>query len=120
MADNLPQTTLKQRREQTIVLLCEHFAQDRLEIEEFESRLDRAHRAATVADRDALLHALPAAPPSAPQASGRDATRDALSRRTRAVADAVRDSRTLLAVMGGVERKGRWTPARRNVVIVIM
>src|SRR5688572_6985604 len=119
MADNLPQTTLKLRREQTIVLLCEHFAQDRLEIEEFETRLDRAHRAATMAELDALLQDLPAPAPAAPEPSGHDA-RDVLARGTRAVADAMRDSRTLLAVMGGVERKGRWTPARRNVVIAIM
>jgi hypothetical protein len=34
----LPQSTLKQHRDQTIVLLCEHFAQDRLEVEELEIR----------------------------------------------------------------------------------
>jgi hypothetical protein len=120
MTDNpVPQTALKQRREQTIVLLCEHFAQDRLEVEEFEARLDRAHRAVTVADLEALLQDLPAAAPSAPEPATREA-RDILARGMGAVADAVRDSRTLLAVMGGVERKGRWTPARRNVVIAIM
>jgi hypothetical protein len=119
MTDNLPQTTLKLRRDQTIVLLCDHFAQDRLEVEEFEARLDRAHRAATVAELDALLQDLPAITTPAPETSGRDA-RDMLARGTRAVAEAVRGSRTLLAIMGGVERKGRWTPARRNVVIAVM
>jgi hypothetical protein len=111
----LPQSTLKQQREQTIALLCEHFAQDRLEVEEFESRLDRAHRATTAVELEALLHDLPAPVPPVPAPA-----RDALARGTRAVADAVRDSRTLLAFMGGVERRGRWTPARRNVVISIM
>lgn len=112
----VPQTMLKQRREQTIVLLCEHFAQDRLEVEEFESRLDRAHRAATVAELEVLLQDLPAPAPPAPEPPARDA----FARGTRAVAEAVRESRTLLAIMGGVERKGRWKPARRNVVIAVM
>jgi hypothetical protein len=113
----LPQVTLKQQREQTIALLCEHFAQDRLEVEEFETRLDRAHRATTAAELEALLQDLPAPAPPAPTPTP---ARDALARGTRAVADAVRDSRTLLAFMGGVERRGRWTPARRNIVIAIM
>jgi Domain of unknown function (DUF1707) len=112
----LPQSTLKQHRDQTIVLLCEHFAQDRLEVEELETRLDRAHRATTAAELEALLQDLPAPAPAAPP----PASPDAWARGTRAVAEAVRDSRTLLAFMGGVERRGRWTPARRNIVIALM
>src|SRR5918996_4048177 len=110
----LPQVTLKQQREQTIALLCEHFAQDRLEVEEFETRLDRAHRATTAAELEALLQDLPAPAPPAPTPTP---ARDVLARGTRAVAEAVRDSRTLLAFMGGVERRGRWTPARRHILI---
>jgi hypothetical protein len=112
----VPQSTLKQHREQIIVALCEHFAQDRLEVEEFETRLDRAHRATTLAELDTLVQDLPAPAPAAPA----PVTRDALARGTRAVAEAVRDSRTLLAFMGGVERRGQWKPARRNIVIAIM
>jgi hypothetical protein len=114
----VPQTTVKQHRERTILLLIEHFAQDRLEVEEFESRLDRAHRAATAAELDALLQDLPAPAEPAPTSTPR--ARETLARGTRALADAVRESRTLLAFMGGVERHGRWTPARRNIVIAIM
>ena len=113
----LPLSQLKQHRERTIVLLCDHFAHDRLEVEEFEQRLDRAHRATTPAELSALLTDLPA--PAAP-ATPTSPSRDALNRGTRAVAEAVRESRTLLAIMGGVERKGRWTPARRNIVIAVM
>ena len=36
------------------------------------------------------------------------------------IPNAIRDSRTFLAFMGGVERRGNWKPARRNVVIAIM
>src|SRR5919108_3541592 len=96
----VPQSTLKQHRERTIALLIEHFAQDRLEVEEFESRLDRAHRAATSGELDALLQDLPAPAEAAPA----PATREALARGRRALTEAVRESRIVLAVMAGVER----------------
>jgi hypothetical protein len=113
----VPQVPLKERRERTVARLCEAFAEDRLEMDEFESRLDLAHRALTPADLDVLVQDLPAkaAAPSAPTPG-----RDAVARGGRALADAVRDSRTLVAFMGGVERRGSWAPARRNVVIAIM
>lgn len=113
----LPQTSVKQKRELTIERLCEHFARDRLELQDFESRLDRAHRATTLPELDELLRDLPA-PSAAP--TPEQQTRDAIARSARAVTEAIRESRTLLAIMGGVERRGRWDPARRNVVIAIM
>jgi hypothetical protein len=109
--------TLKQQREQTIVLLCEHFAQDRLDVEDFEARLDRAHRATTPVELTTLLEDLPAPAEAAP---AQTPARDALKRGSQALAEAVQDTRTLLALMGGVERKGRWTPARRNIVVALM
>src|SRR5690606_38729939 len=89
------------------------FAQDRIELAELETRIDLAHRAATPADLETLLADLPApaAAAPAPAASPSAATR---------MTEAIRESRTMLAIMGGVERRGTWTPARKNVVIAIM
>lgn len=108
----LPQVQLKERREHAIAVLCEAFAQDRLELAELETRIDSAHRAATAAELDALTADLPTpeAPPSTTPASAP----------ARRVGEAIRDSRTLLALMGGVERRGNWAPGRKNVVIAIM
>src|SRR5690554_3838079 len=108
----LPQVTLKEKREITIARLCEAFAQDRLEMAEFESRLDVANTAATAGELDALLADLPATPPPQPM--------PAVESAGLGVRDAIRDSRTFLAFMGGVDRRGNWGPARRNVVIAIM
>jgi hypothetical protein len=114
----LPQLHLRDRRESTIAALCEHFAADRLDITEFENRLDEAHRARTSAALDALLQDLPAPrsrmEPAAPDPGGE------LARRGRELGAAVRDSRTLIAFMSGVERRGHWTPARKNVVVAVM
>jgi hypothetical protein len=115
----LPQLSLKERREHTIQALCAHFAADRLELAEFEGRLDEAHQARTAEALDMLLHDLPALQPEAPLSAAASAG-GLLNRGGRAIGDAVRNSRTLVAFMSGVERRGHWTPARRNTVIAIM
>lgn len=124
----VPQRSLKEHRERTIQALCEHFALDHLEVEAFENRLDQAHRSQAAAELDALLQDLPALRPQ-PTARNLDPARlvgdpefarDVARRGSRVVRDAVRDSQTLLAIMGGVERHGQWKPARKNVVIAMM
>jgi hypothetical protein len=110
----VPQVQLKDRRERAIALLCEAFAQDHLELAELETRIDLAHRAATPDELDALLADLPA-----PAAEPVPAPTDHSSTGGR-IREAVRDSRTLVAFMGGVERRGRWSPGRKNIVIAFM
>lgn len=114
----VPAVALKQHREQTIEQLCGHFAQDRLDLADFEARLDAANRATTAPELSALLQDLPA--PAPPPPAPAQAARDALARGGRAMSAAIRESQTLLAVMGGVERRGTWTPARKNLVIAVM
>lgn len=101
---------LRHRREATIQSLCDHFAADHLEAEELEQLIDAAHAATTVAALDALVADLPDIPPA-------EAASTSL-----AIADPelVRDHGTVLALMGGVERKGAWTPARQNYVVALM
>jgi hypothetical protein len=92
-------------------------AQDRLDIAEFEARLDRAHRATAPADLEALLQDLPAA---AAERRPAGAVQDTLARGGERLRGALRDTRTMLAFMGGVERRGHWTPGRKNTVLAIM
>jgi hypothetical protein len=106
----VPQVQLKEQRERAIERLCEAFAQDRLELAELETRIDLAHRAATPADLDALLVGLPAPAPEPAPVPGTGAR----------VREVIRENRTLIAFMGGVERRGNWSPGRKNVVIAFM
>jgi hypothetical protein len=117
MDSPLPQVALRQQRERTIAALCEHFAADHLEMQEFEDRLDGANRAKSAGELAALLADLPA--PAAPTRE-RSGLGDAVARGSRAVGDAIQDTRTLVAFMGGVERRGHWTPARRTLIIAFM
>jgi hypothetical protein len=108
----LPKPALKDRRDETVQLLCEHYAQDRLELSDFESRLDQAHRASSLAELDALLSDLPVPAPRTPAAEPARSVHTSLG-------ISIRATRTLLAFMGGVERRGRWKPARKNIVVAI-
>lgn len=111
MSETLPDSpALRERRERTIAVLCDHFAQDRLTLEEFESRLDSAHRALAPAQLDTLVADL--IPPDAPQSVE--------SVRPRPVAPASDNTSLIVSVMGGAERRGSWRPAARNIVVGLM
>ena len=103
-------------RDQVISDLGRHFAEDRLDVEEFEQRVERALKARTAEDLRALMADLPGGAPAlldrgAPPAGETGAVEGA---RPRLAADAERPERQyVVAVMGGNTRKGLWTPASR-------
>ena len=105
---------LQARREQTIAALCEHFSKDNLTLEEFERRLDDAHRVQTVPELTRLLEDLPVLATSSPRSPA--ASSASLPR----VSDHVRDQQHLVAIMGGVDRRGQWQPARRTFCYAMM
>jgi hypothetical protein len=96
---------VRDRREQVIAALTEHFAGDRLDIEEFDRRVDRAHLATTIVELDAVLADLPTATASPSPATSPHAmvVRDDPNR--------ARSSRIWM-VMGGIERTGQWMVPR--------
>jgi hypothetical protein len=114
-------------RERVVEALCEHYALDRLEMEEFERRVERAHRARTREELRSLLADLPAldAGPPAPAGMGsggmaRSGSRDAARPGSGGVAlpgrvdpSRVPDRQTELAIWSGRVRKGAWVPARK-------
>jgi hypothetical protein len=112
MADTpLPPTSaaLRHRREFTIARLCEHFARDNLEAHELEELIDRAHQAVTIAALDNLLVGLPEL----------EAAKPAQTAMVPAGA-AGGQHQVVVAVMGGAERKGAWSPASNLYVVACM
>ena len=97
------------RREMVIDALSTHFANDALDMDEFEQRVDLAHRATSVAKLDELLTDLePAAdeePSEAPQVA--IATRDRMAKR-------------VLSILGGIQRKGTWRVPKQLRVVAVM
>lgn len=108
----------RESRERTIRLLCAHFTHDNLATEEFERRLELAYRAQERAELAALVSDLPALPGGATREGA--LTPAPVERGSLAAADEVSEQRVIVAVMGGAECRGQWTPARRNFVIAFM
>jgi hypothetical protein len=114
MPDNpiQPPVPLKRDRERTVQQLIDQYAADNLTVEEFESRLDSAYAATSREQLDSLLAGLPmltrtTADPQVPTVQ-------------RAPAEAVREHGFQIAIMGGYERKGQWTPPRKLQSLAIM
>ncbi len=104
-------------RQRAVDTLMEHFANDVLDLTEFERRLDVANQAPTEAELNELLADLPATDPPVPAPSvvpARGGTPVMVS------ADRVKERGYMVSVMGGNSRTGRWVPARSNFAVGVM
>ncbi|MGD8321055.1 MAG: DUF1707 domain-containing protein [Gemmatimonadota bacterium] len=119
---------LSQSRQVTIDALCEHFANDAMSVEEFERRVDEAHKAATVNELNELLMDLPgtnlpAAPGGAPARKAESAAADQVFRPTRYQVSTnphQKEREFVVAILGGANRRGKWSPARFNYSVAFM
>ena len=98
-------------RERVVQTLSAQFANDRLSMDEFEERLERAYKAVSVAELSAVLADLPAADGSVTAAGAVPLL---------APPSAVPPRGVLIGMMGGVERKGSWIVPRRLKVFAFM
>ncbi|MDQ3555159.1 MAG: DUF1707 domain-containing protein [Gemmatimonadota bacterium] len=103
---------LEQQRQRVVEQLCERFADEILSEGMLEERLDLAYRASTPADLQALVADLPAVREGGVVAAvtGAETIRPARSA----------DRQTVVAVMGGAERKGVWAPSRELYAFAVM
>src|SRR5689334_16242004 len=103
-------------RETAIAELSEQFAQDNLDMDEFERRVTLAHRAASMTELRELLGDLPggaARLDAIVRVNASPETALATSPSTAIVPESqMRPKQTLAAIFGGVERAGTWTVAR--------
>ncbi|MBT2459259.1 DUF1707 domain-containing protein [Streptomyces sp. ISL-86] len=124
MTDERPEKPLPELRasdadrERVVERLRDAVAEGRLDMEEFEERLEAAYKSRTYAELEPLTRDLPAAVPPAsavsPAAVAPSAGPDT-AWPTRIGGEGT--SATAVAVMSGFQRKGRWTvPARFNAV----
>jgi hypothetical protein len=122
MGENRPSlVVLRDKREETIAWLTEQFAGDVLDLDEFEDRVDRAHRAGSVAALDELVADLAPMPHAAAAAPAEPAAAAAMVPRPADPLAASRPARKrALAILGGVERRGAWLVPRQLRVVAIM
>jgi hypothetical protein len=110
MSDARLAVSLRAAREVTIVRLSEAFASDDLDVDEFERRVSLAHKAAQLEELEPLTRDLPAPVGPAPAPSTALVVR----------ATAVRPSQNLVAIMGGADRRGRWSVPKKIRVFALM
>lgn len=108
-AEGDSQLPAPERRTRVIDALTEQFANDALTLEEFEAKLDLAHRARSDEALDAILPA-PSPPPPAPGRGARTPAR-------RVSASQVKERSLVLGFWGGSQRSGSWVPAKKNYVV---
>lgn len=113
--------SLNLSRQNAIDALMEHFANDVLDVDEFERRLDQAHAANSTDELRALLVDLPSGG-NLPAAPGQSPVTDVSARPSYSAVPAgqVKDTEFVVALMGGTSRRGHWRPARKNYAIAVM
>ncbi|HSU17770.1 DUF1707 SHOCT-like domain-containing protein [Longimicrobium sp.] len=113
MTDPTPRPVpLEQTRQRIVDQLCNHYAAENLTDEGLEERLTKAYAATTLVALQELVADLPVETPG----GGASASTAVAA----AAPGAVADKQVILAVMGGAERKGVWTPPRHLHVITVM
>ena len=111
---------LGQTRQVTIDALCEHFANDAIPVEEFERRVDVAHKASSVQELKELLRDLPGGNLPALTGTGSGSVPVPRPRARVTSAAHAKEREIVLAVMGGASRTGRGSPARKNFAFAVM
>lgn len=118
----------EQERQRVVELLCDAYASDQLEMEEFERRLDQANRAGSGAELAGLLSDIRVASAvvsTSPE--GRGGKGGAVTQRDGGdvgwhVADSARipERQFHLAIWSARVRKGNWVPARQMTALAFM
>ena len=108
-------------RQRTVDVLCQHFATETLDNDEFERRVDLAHRVDTVLELRDLVADLPALGTTS-GSSQKHATQAAAPGVRGATADPhlVRDTQIIAGIMCGPSRKGHWIPPRHLWSVAVM
>lgn len=114
-------------RQRAVDALCEAFADDRISVDEFERRVELAHRAGSAEELRRLLAGVPGASPPVPhssaapppQARGTALDRPAGDHPLQPV-ESVRPTSFIAGILGGGSRSGAWYPARINYAMGVM
>src|SRR5438105_5932010 len=106
-----PVASLVDERERVIQQLSDHFANDRLSLDELEARMDLAYKAATVTDLQRLTADLPSVAAAAPVPVAAPADE---------LAVIAPDRERLFAVMSETRRHGAWIVPQRLDLVALM
>lgn len=107
---------LRDQRSRTIEVLTEAFADDLIDVDAFEHRVDLAHRAESIEELASLRKDLAPEPAEEPATALVACSDD----EAQALLAAQPRNRWLVAILGGHERKGAWrVPAKLKVITLL-
>jgi hypothetical protein len=119
-----PAISLNRARDRAVETLGTAFADDDLDVSEFEARVDRCYGASSLAELEAVFDDLPMRPDFTTPARAGTATGPGEGARTaparRRPTRPVKEHDHAIAVMSGVRRAGRWAPPRTLHAIAVM
>ncbi|MCP4448156.1 MAG: DUF1707 domain-containing protein [Myxococcales bacterium] len=121
MAPNRPNlVALRTERKRCVDLLSEAFSTDLFDIDEFERRVDLAHRAETVQALVSLREDIAGLELAVDPESSTALVPVADAERQQALALAQPESGWCVGIMGGAERKGQWRVPKKMRVAAVM
>ncbi|HEX6815884.1 MAG TPA: DUF1707 domain-containing protein [Gemmatimonadaceae bacterium] len=103
------------QREQVVQRLCSHFASNHLTMDELEQRIDRAYKAPSVAELDALVAGLPVLAEDPMRT-----TSAAMAPSSASALATVPERDVLIGIMSGHTRRGPWAVPRHLKVFTVM
>lgn len=103
------------QREQIVQRLCSHFASNHLTMDELEQRIDRAYKAPSVAELDALVAGLPVLAEDPVRT-----TSAAMAPSSASALATVPERDVLIGIMSGHTRRGPWAVPRHLKVFTVM
>lgn len=111
-------TALRTRRDEVIARLSDLFARDLIDMDEFERRVTSAHTSESLDELKGLVSDLE--PASGLENAPAVVALTNPSPGGVATAASAPDRRTLVAIFGGVDRRGTWTVPRHTKVVAVM
>ncbi len=118
-APKAPLLALRDEREETIRRLTEAFASDLIDVDEFEHRVDQAHRAGDCEALVALRRDITPVESAHAAPSGEALVLSKPETQTALVVPAAK-AKWIVSIMGSTERKGSWRVPKRLRVTSIM
>ncbi|MCF3148376.1 DUF1707 SHOCT-like domain-containing protein [Streptomyces platensis] len=120
MTEDLPELRASDSdRERVAEILRDAVAEGRLAMEEFDERLDAAYKARTYGELEPLTADLPVAA-AAPAPLSLRKESGAPARWSERIVSGTDGSAVGIGIMGGFQRKGRWTIGRRFTAVGVM
>lgn len=120
MTEDLPELRASDAdRERVAEILRDAVAEGRLAMEEFDERLEAAYRARTYGELEPLTADLPAVATAAAPLSLRKDTA-AVTAWSERIVHHTEGSGAGIGILGGFQRKGRWTIGRRFTAVCLM